>query len=93
MVDTLLLVVVVVMVWDMPTMDSSSVFSVETESLITGSGCGYEGENEGLVRAGNEVVVWSMEGEDLKALDCKTASLGSSIICSSNGTGGEGSGQ
>lgn len=92
MVDTLV-VVVVVMVWDKATSESNSVFSMETGSLITGSECGYERENGELERAVNEEVGWSTEGEDFMTLDCRTASLGSSTMCKSTVTGGEGSGE
>lgn len=83
------MVVVVATVLDKATSDSSSVFSIETESLITGSGCGNEGDNGGLERAENEVVQFGTEGADFGTLDCRTVSFESSTMCNSRGTGGE----
>lgn len=91
MVDTV--VVVVVIVCDKTTSDSSSVLSMETESLITGSKCGFEGENGVLERAENEVVEWRAEGAEFRALDRRTVSLKSSTMCNSKIAGGEGSGE
>lgn len=84
-------VVVAVMVWDKTTSDSSSVLSMESELLITRSGCGFEGDNGGLEKAEIEVEEWRAEGADFRALDRRTVSLESSTMCNSKGTGGEGS--
>lgn len=81
------------MIWDKTTSDSSSVFGMETESLITWSGCGYEVEIGELERGENEVVAWSTEGADFRAMDRRTVSLESSTMCNSKGAGEEGSGE